>query len=197
MDSSNMAPGQTDKRTTSHDGLDDYIRVSSPGLLIIIGALSLVLVATVVWGFIGRIPVTYTVTGCVFDMMFAPEIGESEHTDASASDSSDGVIVFCFIDSSKYSADQISKIDEKVTIEMPDHSTFQGTIESHTEYPMSRGQAEVLVNNAAWVAETCVTSDYSWGFSIRVDDDISSHLFATPQVTFVMDEVPPISFLTR
>ena len=54
-------------RAASCDGLDNYIQVSKPGLLIIIGALSLVLVATVVWGFIGTIPVTLTVTGCVVD----------------------------------------------------------------------------------------------------------------------------------
>lgn len=47
---------QEESRKTSRDGLNEYIRVGSPGLLIIICALSLVLVATVVGGSSARFP---------------------------------------------------------------------------------------------------------------------------------------------
>lgn len=131
---------QKNSRKTSGDGLDDYIRVSSPGLLVIVGAMSLVLVATVVWGFIGRIPVTIT---------------------------------------------------------MPDHTTFKGNIESVFPYPLSKDEARLYLKNSDWVVEQCVTSNYSWGIAVRVNKDISGHLFTTPQVTIITDEVPPIRFLTR
>ena len=96
-----------DSRKTSGDGLDDYIRVSSPGLLIIIGAMLLVLVATVVWGFIGKIPVTTTVTGCVVD---AEQIVKDSEQNEGADHDEKGPWVVCYVDSSKYSADQILQL---------------------------------------------------------------------------------------
>ena len=98
---------QEDNRKTSGDGLDDYIQVSSPGLRIIVGALSLVLVATVAWGFIGKIPVTTTVTGCVVDSQrLALELAQGDDT---GHDVFAGSWVICFVDSSQYSAEQIEQ----------------------------------------------------------------------------------------
>lgn len=182
---------QKNSRKTSGDGLDDYIRVSSPGLLVIVGAMSLVLVATVVWGFIGRIPVTITVTGCVVD---SEPLVENQ---TQANDEGKRPWVICFVDSSKYSAEQIERFGDDVTITMPDHTTFKGNIESVFPYPLSKDEARLYLKNSDWVVEQCVTSNYSWGIAVRVNKDISGHLFTTPQVTIITDEVPPIRFLTR
>ena len=186
---------QEDSRKTSGDGLDDYIRVSSPGLLIIIGALSLVLVATVVWGLIGKIPVTVTVTGCVVDSESIVD-NQAQSGDAGG-DAIEGPWIVCFMDSSKYSAEQIEKFGDDVTITMPDRTTFKGKIERVSAYPLSRDEAGLYLKNGEWVAEQCVTSNYSWGIAVHVHEDISGHLFTTPDVTIITDEVPPIRFLAR
>ena len=83
---------QTDSTTTAHDGLDDYIRVGSPGLLIIVGALSLMLVATLIWGFFGKIPVTHSATGCVCSKAAALLPEEPENSSASGF-GNDGIII--------------------------------------------------------------------------------------------------------
>jgi len=187
-----------DSQKASRDGLDDYIRVSSPGLLIIVGALSLVLVATVVWGFTGKIPVTLTVTGCVID---TEALSEQQGQNGDAADDAyaipDGVWIACLVDSSKYSAEQIVKFGGDVTIAMPDRTTFKGKIEYVTPYPLNRDEVRQYLRNSDWVVEQCVNSDYSWGIAVHVYDDISDHMFTTPQVTIITDEVPPISFLAR
>ena len=182
---------QEDKRKSSADGLDDYIRVSSPGLLVIIGALSLVLVATVAWGFFGKIPVTTSVTGCVVDSKLIAD----EH--AQNDDNYEGPWIVCFVDSSKFSAEQIEKFGNDVTITMPDRTTCKGVIESVTKYPLSRDEASGYLENGEWVAEQCVTSNYSWGLAVHVHEDISGRMFTTPEVTIITDEVPPIRFLAR
>lgn len=201
-----MTPGHSweeavnkDDNKTSQNDLNDYIRVSSPGLQVIIGALALVVVATVVWGFTGKIPVTITVTGCVVDSQLAAEaLGQEQGKDGSATDeASQKAWVVCYVDSSKYSAEQIKRFDDDVTISMPDRTTFKGKIEYVSPYPLSKDEARQYVENSEWVAEQCVNSDYSWGIAVSVKDDISNHLFTTPQVTFITDEVPPIRFLTR
>lgn len=185
-------------RSTSRDNLDEYIRISSSGLLIIVGALSLVLIATVVWGFTGTIPVTLTVTGCVVD---TEALSEQQDQNGDAADSAyeipDGVCIVCLVDSSKYSAEQIMKFGSDVTIAMPDGTSFKGEIEDVTPRPLNRDEVRPFLRNSDWIVEQCVNSNYSWGIAIRVDDDISDHMFTTPQVTMITDEVPPISFLAR
>ena len=187
--------GQNQK--TSRDGLDEYIRVCSPGLLIIVGALSLILVATVVWGFTGTLPVTLSVTGCVVDSELASQAEALSEDKNTSADGGQKAWVVCYVDSSKYSAEQITKFDDDVTISMPDRTTFKGKIALLSPYPMSRDEAQLFLQDGKWVADQCVTSDYSWGIAIQVEDDISEHMFTTPQVTIVTDEVPPIRFLAR
>ena len=183
-----------DSRKTSGDDLDDYIRVSSPGLLIIIGAMLLVLVATVVWGFIGKIPVTTTVTGCVVD---AEQIIRDADQKEDADHDIKGPWVVCYVDSSKYSADQIQQFGDDVTITMPDRTTLKGKIEGVSAFPLSREEASKYLENGEWVADQCVNSNYSWGLAVHVHGDISTRLFTTPEVTIITDEVPPIRFLAR
>ena len=186
---------QNENRKTSRDGLDEYIRVSSPGPMIVIGAMSLVLVATVVWGFTGTLPVTLGVTGCVVDSEIASEA--QKHFGDSADDEKQKAWVVCFVDSSTYSADQITKFSKDVTIGMPDHTTFKGKVKYISSHPLSRDEAHEFLQDGQWIADQCVSSDYSWGVVIQVDDDVSGHIFTTPQVTFITDEVPPIRFLMR
>ena len=187
---------QEESRKTSRDGLNEYIWVGSPGLLIIICALSLVLVATVVWGFIGRIPVTTDVTGCVVDSEIAKRAQEEVYG-IPPDQKFENAWVVCFIDASKFSADRIMHFNNDVAIHMPDNSTFTGTIEFLSAYPLSRDEARAFLTDSEWVVERCAPSDYSWAIGIRVEDDIANHLFTTPQVTMTTDEVPPISLLTR
>ncbi len=185
---------QKDRRKTSQDGLDEYIRVSSPGLLIIIGALSLALVATIVWGFTGTIPVTFGVTGCVVDSEIAAlALGPQ----AKADDGSNRQWVVCYVDSSKYSSDQIAGFQKGVALAMPDHTSFRGSIAYVSPYPLSRDEARQYLQGSQWVAEKCASSDYSWGVLVRVEDNIADHMFTTPEVTMITEEVPPIRFLTR
>ena len=55
--------GKAKETANSRDGLDDYIRVSSPGVTAVIIALTVLVAAVIAWGLIGRLPVTETVTG--------------------------------------------------------------------------------------------------------------------------------------
>ena len=54
-----------EERSKSPEKLNEYIRIGSPGGLILVGALFIVAVALIIWGFIGRIPVTVSVYGTV------------------------------------------------------------------------------------------------------------------------------------
>ena len=62
-----LTEDKTKETANSREGLDDYVRISSPGIVITIFALVLVTAAVIVWGLIGKLPVTETVTGVVLD----------------------------------------------------------------------------------------------------------------------------------
>ena len=79
------------------------------------------------------------------------------------------------------------------------HADMDGTvvIEAVSAIPLNREEARAYLNDGAWIAEECIDSNYSWGIAVHVHDDISNHLFTTPDVTIITDEVPPIRFLAR
>ena len=56
---------ESEDRVESPERLNEYIRVASPGVWVMVSALVLVLVAFLVWGFTGRIPETSTLKGVV------------------------------------------------------------------------------------------------------------------------------------
>ncbi len=51
------------ERISSPEQLNDYIKVSSPGVWLIIAAMLILVASLFVWGITGDIPTTYTVTG--------------------------------------------------------------------------------------------------------------------------------------
>ena len=137
---------------------------------------------------------TLEVTGCVVDSKVAAlALGPEAQTGGSP----ERAWVVCYVDSSKYSADQIAGFKEGVTLAMPDRTSYRGSIAYVSPYPLSRDEARQYLQGSQWVAEKCASSDYSWCVLVRVEDNLAEHIFTTPEVTMTTEEVPPISFLTR
>ncbi|MER2056453.1 MAG: hypothetical protein ABTB30_14310, partial [Clostridia bacterium] len=205
----------------------------------------------IVWGFVGSLPVTETVTGLVVDtsayyemdpyakdlqnrkvvQMTGSEdskeadsegsherqselVGESTQEANSesthelqtetaadtvlASDGENGeILVFCFVDASKYSGEAIRELGDEVTLKMPDQSTYTGTIEIRGLAPISMEEAKKLLFNNGWVVDQCVTQNYNWWLIIRPTQDISKYAFTLAEVTLLTDEVEPIQFLMK
>jgi hypothetical protein len=189
----------------SREGLDDYVRISSPGIVITIFALVLVTTAVIVWGLIGKLPVTETVTGVVLDQFeeYDSSIGMEYREQLWNAANGDNIVnedirVICFLDASKFNLDAVQKVGDKVTLEMPDHSRHIGTIEAKAmQVPINRAQAYETLFYNDWLTENCIQSEYSWPVIIEPDDDLSDYEFTLAQVTFLTEEVAPIRFLVR
>ena len=178
------------------EGLDEYIRVSRPSLLVVIISLLITLVAVIVWGFAGTLPVTETVKGAVVDSAVYAEIYPEKEKYMAGKDI-DGIMVFCFIDASRYNGQAVSDFAEEALMKMPDQKTFKGKIETRGIAPVSREDARTFLFNHEWVLEQCVKQDYSWWLAIRPEDDLSSYNFTLAEVTFVTEEIAPIRFLMK
>lgn len=200
-----LTEDKTKETANSREGLDDYVRISSPGIVITIFALVLVTAAVIVWGLIGKLPVTETVTGVVldqfkeYDSFIGMEYREQVQNAASKDNNlNDDIRVICFLDASKFNLEAVQKVGDKVTLEMPDHSQHRGTIEAKAnQVPINRAQAYETLFYNDWLTENCIHSEYSWPVIIEPYDDLSDYEFTLAQVTFVTEEVAPIRFLVR
>ena len=199
-----ITEGKAQETANSREGLDDYVRVSSPGVVITIFALALVAAAVTVWGLTGRLPVTETVTGVVLDpyKKYNSTVGMEYIEQVLAADIEDdtnkSILVICFLDASRFNLEMVQEIGGKVTLEMPDHSKYSGRITAKADrIPINRAQEYEILFKNDWVIENCFPGEYSWPVIIEPDTDLSDYEFTLAQVTFVTDELAPISFLVR
>lgn len=182
------------------ENLDEYIRVSRPGTKIVLAALLIVLAAVIVWGLIGKLPVTETVKGLVVNQEMAEELYSAEDDEKKldvytkeypVSD----YRIYCFVDASRYNMTQVRNFVEKAVIEMPDQHRLTGKIVSSIGVPLSKQACEEILFGNEWVTERSVQSDYSWWLIIEPDEDVRDYAFMLSEVTIVTEEVAPISFL--
>jgi hypothetical protein len=65
-------------RISAPEHIDDYMRVTSPSMWLILGAIILLLVAAVIWSITGRIETTVTAEGQVQDQSATVELSAAE-----------------------------------------------------------------------------------------------------------------------
>ena len=214
-----------DNYEMTQEGLDEYIRVSRPSVMVVIISLVLALVAVIVWGFVGTLPVTETITGVVVDSSkygeidpesleafregegFAqaatskdekeesPDVDPSTEPDAGELD--EDIVVFCFLDASRYNGQAIADFGSEAVLKMPDQTTYKGTVESRFLAPISMEDAKLILFDNDWVLDQCVKQAYSWWLVIRPEEDISKYAFTLTNVTILTEEVAPIQFLMK
>lgn len=176
------------------EDLDAYIHVSSPGVLAVVVSLLVMLISVIVWGFAGTLPVTETVTGLVVDYATF-EKNKPEFMKEIAPEEKGGIVVFCFVDASRYNGQAIKEFDDDAVLKLPDQSTCKGTIELRVGVPLSMQQAQAILFDNEWVTERCVAQNYNWWLIIRPEEDLSKYAFTLAEVTLLTEEVPPIQFL--
>lgn len=176
--------------------LSEYIHVTSPGIVVVIVSLLVMLVALIIWGFAGTLPVTQTVTGLVVDTAMYAKI-YPKAADVLPGADEGRIVVFCFVDASRYNGQAIKEFGENALIRMPDQKTFQGTVDQEFLSPISMEQAKDILFGNEWVLEQCVAQNYSWWLEVCPAEDLSNYAFTLAQVTILTDEVAPIYFLMK
>ena len=188
-------------RVRSPEELDAYIRVINPGMRVLVLALTLVLVALIVWGYTGTLPVTVSASGVMASIesrmhnsnafynrdSFGLEKGLTEEELQSNN-------AYFFLNAYEFSGDDL--MGKEVIVSRPGKNTVHGTVVSVEPVPYSR--EEILAEFVSqWVVENCVQSDYSWVVAARLDSDEYDDSLALVDVTIVTENVHPISFLMR
>ena len=188
--------GFRDRRQTevSEEELSEYIHAMKPGLAAVIISLLVLLVAVIVWGFAGTLPVTETVLGLTVD---SSVYDLDEKTKKEMFSDEEGLFVVCFVDASRFNGQAIREFGDEAVLKMPDQRTFKGKIESRIMVPISREEAKTILFDNEWVLNQCVKQNYNWMLTIRPDEDLGQYAFTLSEVTLLTEEVPPIRFLMK
>ena len=195
-----IAGGENDSR--SAERLNEYIRIGSPGGIILIIALAVVAAAVIIWGFVGSIPVTVT-KACVI-----------------TGDDTGVKTALCFLDVDTYQGD--IPAGNKATVRMDDGKVFSGTVGYTVSNPLtdkeirerfsdyfdtfdenasaateSSGMATDGIPFIEWIFDKIMEPDHEFYKTviIRTDEDMSEYFHQTGNVSIVLREVKPFSFL--
>ena len=185
----NLLNQNEDDRGIATGKLNEYIRFGSAGGYILIGALILAIVALVIWGFTGTIQVTFDETGIVY---------EGEQNSHSC---------VCFVDVELNTG--ILPEGQAASVRTPDGRTLSATMTYFSTTPRSAEElkADFAENTdpgeehsafSDWMMDKLLDGcDYAYVMTVETEEDISAYWHQIVQVTVVMDEVRPISFLLR
>lgn len=179
----------------SKEDLSEYIHASRPGIWVVTISLLLMLVALIIWGFVGTLPVTETIVGLVTDTKdFAKKYPE----EAAFMEGENGELrVYCFVDASRYNGQAIKQFEDEVVLKMPDQKTFKGKIVKHSVAPLSKEKVKHYLRDNDWVTQKCVQQDYNWALLIRPEEDLEQYKYTLAEVTLLVEKVPPIYFLFK
>ena len=194
------------KRVRSPEELDAYIRLVRPGTMLLIGAFTLIVVALIVWGVTGKLPVTVSGKGVLYseyyrlasEAIVAGKEEEFRETTALLSDedrsSLEQPYVYCFLDAYQYNRDELE--DKKVAITYPGKQPVQGRVVGVTADPYTKDMI-TREFNTSFIADTCASSDYSWVLQVETSEPIDSYRGALMDTTIEIGQVQPISMLFR
>ena len=164
-----------ERKAQSSEKLNEYIRIGKPGILLLILSLVLVLGAILVWGFTGKLYETIPLTGIV--------------------DRNDSADVRCFADADRMDGHNLK--GREVTVTMPDRTTSEGRILSSSESPKSQEELSELFGYTPWVMNHLMNGTYFYVIEIDTQEDLGSYQGELVEVSVIMNEISPISFLIR
>ena len=180
----------------SNDRIDEYLRVGSPGVFILIGALILVMIAFIVWGLTGKLPVTKTAKGFVWTLSEEELETLSEEDRKMYGEDGEKTMVFVLYDSSQYTFKQFN--EKTAVIKTADGYTFECKDMVMTDIPLSRAEIEPLISDKSdWLVERIVEGDYNYVAIYYADKELREHMYETVDVSVIVEEIPPIKFLLR
>lgn len=161
-------------RVTSPEQLNDYIRVSTPSVWLILGAFFILVISVIVWGVTGTLPQTESLNGVI----------EKDHT------------VVCYIGTDSLESD-IPGCKATVTPSNAgaEGNSINGTVVNVSKTPYS---AEEIKNTlkSDWIKSNLVSSQYSYAVTIRLDNDSAQLPSDTlARVSVITAELKPISFI--
>jgi hypothetical protein len=171
MDKKSIFRQESIDRALSPDQLDQYIKVSNPGIWLVLTALLILLASVLVWGFTGTLPKTLTVNGVM---------EENEQA-------------VCFIDVNTLDKD-IQGCKVQIQLAAAGNAAYDGVVSDVSGNPYSA--AEIAAKyESDWVTQKLVTGEYAYAVTVDLSGGPAYTAGAITSMTIITEEVKPISYL--
>ncbi|MDD3279710.1 MAG: hypothetical protein PHG16_12655 [Lachnospiraceae bacterium] len=167
MEKSSLFRQESLERIESPEQMNAYIKISRPGIWILLAALLVLMGSSVVWAVTGTLPETMEVKGRTL------ENGQ----------------IRCYepADSANLNLEGCA-----VKVRLPDGTVCLGKVLEVSTIPYSAEELSASIGSD-WLADNLLTSGYSYEICIKSDADLKEDLLAS--VTITTDEVKPIQFI--
>jgi len=182
----------------SPEKLNEYIRAVTPGTWILIAALALVMIALIVWGFWGSVPVYFSVRG----------VGISQNTDQAVTYrqerqfSGTDIVTTVFCPVTAAGDVTAASLDAKqARVVFRDGHAFTGTTQLFDSVPHSREEVErylsqYVLDYSGWFLSQMEDSEYSYILVVHLDEPADLYYWKdVADVSVIVEEVHPASFL--
>jgi hypothetical protein len=171
MDKKSIFREESIDRALSPDQLDQYIKVSNPGIWLVLTALLALFASLLIWGFTGTLPKTLTVNGIM---------GENEQA-------------ICFIDVSALNKD-IRGCKAQARIAAAGNAVYDGIVSELSGNPYSA--AEIATKyESDWVTQKLLTGEYSYAVTVDLSGGPAYTTGEIVGITIITEEVKPIFYL--
>jgi hypothetical protein len=169
MDKKSIFRQESIDRALSPDQLDEYIRVSNPGIWLVLIALLVLFASVMVWGFTGTLPKTLTVNGVM---------------------EGNGQAV-CFVDAAALDKDIQGC---KVQVAAAGNADTGGVVSDVSPVPYSAAEISERYESD-WVTQKLVTGEYAYAVTVDLSGNPAYKSGAILGVTIITEEVKPITYL--
>lgn len=156
-------------KLSSPERLEDYIRVSSPSVWLVLAAFFILTISIIVWSTVGNLPKMMTISGVI---------------------DTDGNVV-CYVNADHMAG---SLEGHKAQITLPDNTVISGTVDYVSINPYSTREIVGLLNSD-WLAEKLLSDNYSYAVKVHVADAGKASPGTIVSVALITAEVKPIRFL--
>ena len=185
---------ESDDRVKSPEKIDEYIRVATPGVWLIVSALTLMLIALLTWGFIGKLPVHYLAKGV--GLTFGVDVEKADLTDPDAFCVMGAV---CFADPSKVSSHDLQ--GKRAVVTFGDGTRREGSVVLLDTSPLNFSEIEDILavyrTDSSWAVSQLEDIPYSYVMYVILDDDLDYLYWGeVADVSIIIDEIHPISLIT-
>ena len=185
---------ESDDRVKSPEKIDEYIRVATPGVWLIISALTLVFAALLLWGFIGELPVHYLARGV--GLTFGVNMDKADMSDPAIFNVMGTV---CFADPANVSSHDLQ--GKRAVVTFSDGTRREGSVVLLDTSPLNFNEIEGLLEayrtDSSWAMSQLEDIPYAYVMYVVLDDSLDYLYWGeVAEVSIIIDEVQPITLLT-
>ena len=185
------------KVNKSPEKTDDYISVATPSVRLFMSAMLLLLIAVLIWGYMGKVPLKLTTVGVGYNYDHRME-GDEVSDEKKANGYFDVDTYLCLIKPDNITGKNLD--NKPATVIFDDGTQISGYAEILETVPCSSEETEQVLDelwlNEDWIKKRLDMSEYRYIINVYLDRSIPFTAYGEPaQVIVEYAQISPLYYL--